>query len=543
MFINPHDPKVYQQIKTNNYPTQIIQTNNSNNFLPVESNQLRLRSLLIDHVPPRYSNEMIITEKGQMFYDLTIFCPKIMNINNYWIQLNQLNSYYENMYSNLLIGSAFEVSINENPIKIGFNNELILMFGLIIIPGCNPFQLFKEYSLLNINQQNTIQKILITQDYTLIQGLPGTGKSSIISLIIRILIAKNEKIILSSYTNNAIDNILMKLKLAGMNNSFIARIGIETSIHSNVTEYYCHNKLTERINTAMLIIGTILTLSNAKYSMILSNYQSIWCIIDEATQITEPIIINILLKSQRFVLVGDTNQLKPLIISKLAQSKGMNISLFEKLSKIHYNSLITLTIQYRMNDEIMNLCNHLIYNNIMSCDNKLISNARLELSESYQMINDNDWLGVCVGNKQSVIFLNTDPLFANVINERNEESFIDEDDFNETNEKNKSNQFTCNSNEKEIEIIRLISWQLRKLKYNLNKLGIISPYRMQVKELQETLHKFHSWNETDNNDMNEINGNISEISEISTIDKFQGRDMETIILSTVRNAQDQTVSS
>lgn len=42
-------------------------------------------------------------------------------------------------------------------------------------------------------------------------GYPGTGKTHTLSVLIRILIALGAKVLLTSYTHSAVDNVLLKL--------------------------------------------------------------------------------------------------------------------------------------------------------------------------------------------------------------------------------------------------------------------------------------------------------------------------------------------
>lgn len=42
--------------------------------------------------------------------------------------------------------------------------------------------------------------------------MPGTGKTTTITALIEILIKNNKKVLITSYTNTAVDNILLKLQ-------------------------------------------------------------------------------------------------------------------------------------------------------------------------------------------------------------------------------------------------------------------------------------------------------------------------------------------
>ena len=67
--------------------------------------------------------------------------------------------------------------------------------------------------------------------------------------------------------------------------------------------------------------------------------------VDEASQALEPVVLGPLLKADRFILFGDHRQLQPIVESKDAIKRGMNISLFERLAIAHQDSVSNLTIQ------------------------------------------------------------------------------------------------------------------------------------------------------------------------------------------------------
>lgn len=65
---------------------------------------------------------------------------------------------------------------------------------------------------LNESQQKAIHKVLSAEDYALILGMPGTGKTTVIATLIRVLAALGKSVLLTSYTHSAVDTILLKLK-------------------------------------------------------------------------------------------------------------------------------------------------------------------------------------------------------------------------------------------------------------------------------------------------------------------------------------------
>lgn len=55
-------------------------------------------------------------------------------------------------------------------------------------------------------------QILQAKDYALILGMPGTGKTSTMVHAVNALLIRGASILLTSYTNSAVDNLLIKLK-------------------------------------------------------------------------------------------------------------------------------------------------------------------------------------------------------------------------------------------------------------------------------------------------------------------------------------------
>lgn len=50
----------------------------------------------------------------------------------------------------------------------------------------------------------------MARDYLLIKGYPGTGKTTTIASLIAILVKLEKKVLFTSFTNSAVDNLLLK---------------------------------------------------------------------------------------------------------------------------------------------------------------------------------------------------------------------------------------------------------------------------------------------------------------------------------------------
>jgi KaiC/GvpD/RAD55 family RecA-like ATPase len=58
--------------------------------------------------------------------------------------------------------------------------------------------------------------LIVAEDYALVLGMPGTGKTTTIAHIIRVLVENGKSVLLTSYTHTAVDNILLKIKKTGI---------------------------------------------------------------------------------------------------------------------------------------------------------------------------------------------------------------------------------------------------------------------------------------------------------------------------------------
>lgn len=69
---------------------------------------------------------------------------------------------------------------------------------------------------LNPGQQEALVRCICAKDYVLLLGMPGTGKTTTIAATIKGLLYLKKRILVTAYTNNALDNVLIKLKELGV---------------------------------------------------------------------------------------------------------------------------------------------------------------------------------------------------------------------------------------------------------------------------------------------------------------------------------------
>ncbi|XP_023571959.1 DNA replication ATP-dependent helicase/nuclease DNA2 isoform X1 [Octodon degus] len=366
---------------------------------------------------------------------------------------------------------------------------------------------------LNKPQRQAMKKVLLSKDYTLIVGMPGTGKTTTICSLVRILYACGFSVLLTSYTHSAVDNIL--LKLAKFKIGFL-RLGqtqkVHPDIHKFTEEEICRSKsikslsvLEELYNSQLIVATTCMGINHP----IFSRKSFDFCIVDEASQISQPVCLGPLFFSRRFVLVGDHRQLPPLVQNREARTLGMSESLFKRLEQ-KKSAVVQLTVQYRMNSTIMSLSNKLTYEGKLECGSDRVASAvialpnfkdvKLEL-EFYADYSDSPWLNGVFEPSNPVCFLNTEKVPAP---EKVEKSGV--------------------SNIVEAKLIVFLTTMFIKAGCNPSDIGIIAPYRQQLKIINDLLAR-----------------SSFGMVEVNTVDKYQGRDKRIILLSFVRNNKDGTL--
>ena len=200
-------------------------------------------------------------------------------------------------------------------------------------------------------------------------------------------------------------------------------------------------------------------------------------IIDEASQATIPSILIPIAKAHRFILAGDHKQLPPTIISQKAGE--LEKTLFEALIKKYPQKSQLLNVQYRMNKLLMKFPNAEFYNNSLKSDS------------SVDKININDIIDASY-EEAALLFIDTSDVDDNKeMHLRDSKSII---------------------NRLEAKVAVGIANDYLVAGVSEEDIGIISPYADQVKIIQEKTPV-----------------------EVKTVDGFQGREKEIIIISTVRS--------
>ncbi|MEF8879813.1 MAG: IGHMBP2 family helicase [Candidatus Thermoplasmatota archaeon] len=238
--------------------------------------------------------------------------------------------------------------------------------------------------------------------------------------------------------------------------------------------------------------------TSSSASEALKDFEFDICVIDEATQAVEPSCLIPMVKCDKVVMAGDHKQLPPTILNEEANKEGLSDTLFERLLALYGDEVKSLlTVQYRMNEKIMEFSDQCFYDGKLSADESVKTHTLQELVENE--VKGGEYIekvldpGVCL-------------------------CWIDhKGDFSEKSRSDSPSKV----NPGEAEIIDKLVSGLTKMGISPRMIGIITPYNDQ-KDLLKRLIK-------------------NEEIEIDTVDGFQGREKEVILLSLVRSNLDNSV--
>ncbi|KDQ55464.1 hypothetical protein JAAARDRAFT_133813 [Jaapia argillacea MUCL 33604] len=278
---------------------------------------------------------------------------------------------------------------------------------------------------LNGDQLGAMNKVLAAQDYACILGMPGTGKTTVIAAIIKVLVELGKSVLLTSYTHSAVDTILGKL--AGKEEDGdvgfgILRLGNVDKVHPDVRRF---------------------TLEARKPATTIQQL--------EHQIMTPPIVATTCLS------IDHTS----------ARKGGLDVSLFRRLSEAHPEAVVDLTHQYRMNADIMLLSNKLIYGDRLRCGSEEVRRRALVLPERRVVEDshaqtacgkDDCWLNQLMSESCKAVFVDTDLVPAR-------DSRIGD----------------LVQNEIEANLVYQVTEALLKGGVSQDQIGIISLYRQQIK--------------------------------------------------------------
>ena len=184
-------------------------------------------------------------------------------------------------------------------------------------------------------------------DFALVHGPPGTGKTYTIARTIRAMVEQGERVLLSAFTNRAVDNALEALRDQGFED--IVRVGTENGVREDMQDLRLERAGDPGERVAELRDASVVAATTATCgSRIMREQHFDAALVDEASQLTEPATLAAVNLADRFVLVGDHQQLPPVVRTE----NDLTTSLFERLIETYPEAGVMLDRQYRMSQRI-----------------------------------------------------------------------------------------------------------------------------------------------------------------------------------------------
>ncbi|MBT3380865.1 MAG: AAA family ATPase [Lentisphaerae bacterium] len=388
---------------------------------------------------------------------------------------------------------------------------------------------------LNETQQDAVRLCLQAEDLAVIHGPPGTGKTTAVVEVIRQAIGQGQRILACAPSNLAVDNIVEKLVRHGVD---LIRLGHPVRVLPTLWEQTLDAKvenhpeyavaralgrdaaallrkagktgrntlprdqldmrreaygmfddmrriedgiLQQLLKTTPVVCSTLTGLA----PNLLSGQTFDATVVDEACQCPEPSCWIPVSRCNRLILSGDPCQLPPTVLSPEAARRGFAVSLPERLLKVHGQAVVRrLTDQYRMHEHIMTFSSREFYEDTLAAHPSVANHRLTDLPEV---------TGTEL-TESSVWFIDTSGA-----------------GFEEETESDGGSR----RNVEEAQVVVTKARELLRLGMPPASVGVISPYSAQVQVLADSLRDTGI--------------------EVATVDGFQGRENEVIIISLVRS--------
>ncbi len=388
---------------------------------------------------------------------------------------------------------------------------------------------------LNESQHNAIRHALAASDLAIIHGPPGTGKTTTVVEVIRQMVARGERVLACAPSNTAVDNLLERLLACGESAVRLghpARVSEELRQHTldglaeqhevmdlvrrmmreaeqierkadrytrsrpapgqrwqqrqEARELRRQARLLERQATSDILGDARIVCATTTFDdSVLDDLRFDVLVIDEACQSVEPGCWVPLRRADKVILAGDHLQLPPTILSDAAAKEGFAVSLMERLVR-HFGDEVTrqLTVQYRMHENIMAFSSQRFYENTLVAD----ESVRRHVLSDLPTVTKN-------GTDDTPVL------------------FIDTAGTGWLEELEPDGESKLNPQEGQL-VLRQV-YGLCDAGLSPQDIAVIAPYAAQVRWLRQ-------------------NATTSQL-EIDTVDGFQGREKEAVVISLVRS--------
>ena len=391
------------------------------------------------------------------------------------------------------------------------------------------------YSELNPSQQEAVCFSISCSDLAVIHGPPGTGKTTTVVELIRQAVKLDQSVLACAPSNTAADNLLERLVAGGVR---VVRLGHPARVAEHLREYALdmlvedHDNMSiindmykeaeslfrqagrftrakpvrgakqdmrreakrlksdarrlERQTARHILDGAdVICATTTLDPEVLGDRFFDWAVIDEACQSTEPGTWVPMMCAYRVVLAGDHCQLPPTVLSDEAAREGFARSLMERVVDIYGGDVTRrLDVQYRMHEEIQRFSSEHFYDGDLQSHESVVAHTLSDLDH--------------VADSEFTIL----PV-----------SFIDSAGAGWEEELEPDGESKRNPEEARL-VLKKVN-QLNESGLSSRDIAVIAPYAAQVRLIRDMCS---------DRDL-----------EIGTVDGFQGREKEAVIISLVRS--------
>jgi ATP-dependent RNA/DNA helicase IGHMBP2 len=403
---------------------------------------------------------------------------------------------------------------------------------------------------LNQPQRDAVAAALAAPDIALIHGPPGTGKTRTLVEVIGQMVARGQRVLATAASNTAVDNLAERLIAAGVDT---IRLGHPARISPAVEDRTLDVLLRRHPDTALarrwlkqaddvervvfrrrrgvldreqhaehraavraaraearqlrrearrllvdvqagLLRRTPVVCATAAGAdaVALGNERFDCVVLDEATQAQDPVALVALSRAPRAVLAGDPHQLPPTVIDLDAARAGLGTTFFERLIEIAPAASRMLRVQHRMHADIMSFPSQSKYHGLLEPAPEVAGHRVEDLGAAADPIRPG-----------AFVFLDTAG-----------KGWHDERGQDDASVRNPGQAARVAA-----EIRRLVGRGVAPA-----DIAVITPYRAQVLLLRDALPDL-----------------VASGLEIATVDAFQGREREVVVLDLVRSNDDAEI--
>ena len=401
---------------------------------------------------------------------------------------------------------------------------------------------FHSSSGLNEKQVAAVDAVLRSNDLSLVHGPPGTGKTKVVVEAVAQEAERGHKVLVCGPSNVSVDNVVSRLRTA-RKSTRVVRIGHPARLLSEVEEVSLESlvmasedaglaldaanekraiqgktaqknrsnnrdtakkeanalgkeakNLYNRAVTRVLDDAEVVcsTLAGA-INTVLREQRFDLVVIDEAAQALEASCWGALLKGQRAVLAGDHLQLPPTVLSDEAAKGALQQTLFERAHNLFGERAVTmLSVQYRMHASIMQWASDAMYGGSLEAAEEC---ADRDFTCMTDVQTDH-----CEQLRSPLVMIDTAGEYREGVEDAGESKL------------NEGEAWAAIGYAKSLIVDGRV---------NPDDVGIIAPYSAQVAALRKRRAHLTSLNGLD----------------IATVDGFQGREKEAIVVSLTRSSE------